>query len=317
VASEVRARSWWRAGTVVDALTDAARDVGADVVQANGEKMAIYAGRAAKRAGLPCVFRLHDSPFDSPRSFAVQLLMRLSPHDAVVTPSHWMADAFNRRWQIGASAIHNGIDLDRLPDAAADVRGESGWPSGTVVVGFFGRLQHWKGVDVFLRAVAAVAVDRPAVAALVVGGALYGREQEFADGLPRLASELGLGDRVRFTGHRDDALRLMAGCDVVVHASLEPEPLGMVVPEAMALGRAVIASRTGGPEEVVEDGVTGLLVPPGDAGTLASVLAALVDDERQRVDLGAAGRAAARDHWSAARMASEFADLYRSLAASS
>jgi glycosyltransferase involved in cell wall biosynthesis len=172
-------------------------------------------------------------------------------------------------------------------------------------------------VDVFLRAVASVARDRPNVAALVVGGALYGRDHEYAEGLPHLASQLGLGDRVMFTGHREDALSLIAACDVVVHASLEPEPLGMVVPEAMALGRAVIASRTGGPEEVVEDGATGLLVSPGDERELAGAIAALVDNPGERSRLGTAGRDAVRRYWSASRMASDFADLYRSLVVSS
>jgi glycosyltransferase involved in cell wall biosynthesis len=315
--SSARAHEVWKFRGVARALASVARETEADIVHANGEKMAIFAGRAARRAGVPSVVRLHDAPFDDASSFAVQLMMRLSPHDEVVTGSNWMADAFLRRWRIHARTIHNGIDLDRLPTQPADVLGIAGWPPDSVVVGFFGRLQQWKGIEVFLRAAALVARDDPKVRALVVGGALYGREEGYASELRELASELGVAERVHFTGHRDDALALMAACDVVVHASLRPEPLGMVVPEAMALGRAVVASRSRGPEEVIDDGVTGMLVPPGDERALATTVAALVSNPDERERLGIAGRKAVAAYWSADRMASEFADLYRTLKPSS
>lgn len=309
----VRAQEVWRIQGVARALAEVARDHDADVIQANGEKMAIFAGRAARLAGIPSVFRLHDSPYTDVSSFAVQLLMRFSPHDAVATGSHWMADAMRRRWRIAARPIHNGIDLDRLPSAPIDVRTIAGWPADAVVLGFFGRLQQWKGVEVFLRAAATVARGRSNVRIAIVGGALYGRDEQYAASLPGLAAQLGIADRVHFTGHRDDALALMASCDVVAHASLQPEPLGMVVPEAMALGRAVVASRTRGPEEVIDHGNTGLLVPPGDEQALAGALSVLVDDADLRVRLGSRAQKAAHSYWSADRMASEFADVYRDL----
>jgi glycosyltransferase involved in cell wall biosynthesis len=309
----VRAREVWRIPGVSRMIASAARDVGADVLQANGEKMAIYSGRAARIAGVPSVFRLHDAPMRGPGSFVVQLAMVLSPHDAVVTGSAWMAEEFRRRWHLRARPIPNGVDLDRLPAAAADVSSITGWPAGSIVVGFFGRLQKWKGVEVFLRAAAEVARAHADVRFLVVGGALYGWEQPYGEGLPKLAEELGVAERVHFTGHRDDALALMAGCDIVVHASLRSEPLGMVVPEAMALRRAVVASRSRGPEEVIDHERTGILVAPGDEGALAEALRRLIADPDERARLGAAGEESVRLRWSATRMASEFADLYAGL----
>jgi glycosyltransferase involved in cell wall biosynthesis len=105
----------------------------------------------------------------------------------------------------------------------------------------------------------------------------------------------------------------MAGCDIVVHCSLRPEPLGMVVPEAMALGRAVVASRTRGPEEVVAQGRTGMLVPPGDERALAATISALVADGELRARLGTAGEAEVRANRSASVMAEKFAQLYANL----
>jgi glycosyltransferase involved in cell wall biosynthesis len=120
--------------------------------------------------------------------------------------------------------------------------------------------------------------------------------------------ELGLGDKMRFLGHRPDAVSVMAAADVVVHASREPEPLGIVIMEAMALGKPVIASRTRRPEELIDDGRTGVLTAPDDVDQLAAAidkLASAVPAERARI--GAAARDAFREEWSAQAMAERFA----------
>ena len=112
------------------------------------------------------------------------------------------------------------------------------------------------------------------------------------------------------SGHLGSSFSAM---DIVVHASLRPEPLGMVVPEAMGLGRATVASRTRGPEEVIADHETGLLVAPGAVDELTSALTELVASPDLRKRVGDAGQASVLRDWSATRMASEFADLYRTL----
>jgi glycosyltransferase involved in cell wall biosynthesis len=139
---------------------------------------------------------------------------------------------------------------------------------------------------------------------------LYGWETEYAASLPGLAADLGIADRVYFAGHRDDALAMMYGCDVVVHSSRRGEPFGLVVVEAMALGRAVIASRSGGPEEILDDGTTGLLVRQDDVNELAAAMNGLVADRARRADLGGAARLAAFTNHSAQTMAAGFASLY-------
>lgn len=151
---------------------------------------------------------------------------------------------------------------------------------------------------------------RPEVRFVVVGGSLYGLEPEYAERLPRLAEAHGLGGRIRFLGHRHDALAVMGACDVVVHCSIRPEPFGMVVLEAMALGRAVVASSAGAPSEIVDDGRTGLLVPPGRPVALADATEGLVGDPARRAELGAAAFEMTRREWSATRMAERFAALY-------
>jgi len=124
----------------------------------------------------------------------------------------------------------------------------------------------------------------------VVGGSVFGLEPEYFEELKRNAISLGLADRVRFTGFRTDVPRLMAACDVVCHTSRVPEPFGLVVLEAMVLGRPVVATEGGGPSEIIASDADGILVPPEDPGALARAMIALIDDPERRRTLGARGR---------------------------
>jgi glycosyltransferase involved in cell wall biosynthesis len=123
-------------------------------------------------------------------------------------------------------------------------------------------------------------------------------------GLKRRAAQLGLGDRLYFAGQREDVPRLMAACDVVCHATRVPEPFGMVLIEAMAQSRPVIATRGGGPSEVVEDGATGLLVPPDDAPAMADAMRLLAADPKRRCAMGEAGLQRVKARFSSEAMAS-------------
>lgn len=312
ILPKMRARQIWRMPEIVREIAAGARDVKAGVLQANGEKMALYSGWAARRMGAASVFWLHDPPRRSRKSSMLQLGVALSPHDAAVVPSMWMAREFRRRLRMKVVTIPNGIELDCLPDGS-EAPVSLDLPSESVVVGHFGRLQRWKGADLFLRAAGGIAAEIPQARFLVVGGPLYGWEQEYADGLPALAERLGLSDRVTFMGHREDSLSIMGACDIVVHSSVKAEPFGLVVVEGMALGKAVIASRSGGPDEIIDDGVSGVLVPRGDPAALGAAIARLVEDADERVRLGDAARTAAGDRFSASRMAEEFSFLYRRL----
>jgi glycosyltransferase involved in cell wall biosynthesis len=107
----------------------------------------------------------------------------------------------------------------------------------------------------------------------------------------------------------------MRALDVVVHASVQPEPFGMVIAEAMACGKPVVVSLAGGAAEIVRDGVDALGHPPGDAAALADRIRVLVEDAELRARLGRAARAAAESRFDRARLAKELGPLYARLAA--
>lgn len=309
-----RMRQPWAIPAQVRALAQLARDRSAHVMEGCGEKMSIWAGWASRIAGCGSVHQLHDAALRSMSSSLVQLTMAATPHDAVVTPSRWMAADFARRLHVRSLVVPNGLMLDNLPSPAAQMRRDFGWPDDAQVITIAGRLQSWKGQDVFLRAAARIADAVPQARFLVIGGALYGWDEQYARRLPRLAAQLGIAGRTAFTGHRDDALALMGASDIVCHCSTMPEPFGMVLIEAMAMGVPVVATEGGGPSEIIDDGRTGVLVAPGDVDEITRAVVGLLRDPGRRALIADNARQAARSRFSADRMARSMAEVYRSVA---
>jgi glycosyltransferase involved in cell wall biosynthesis len=193
------------------------------------------------------------------------------------------------------SVVHNAVDVDRFHPAAdgTPVRTELAVNQKTLVVGTIGRIEPLKAMEVLLEAAARLRTSLPAWIYLVIGDVITDRANmaealRYRDYLWALRDRLGLADRVRFLGHRDDVPRILAGLDILVHTS-DRESFGRVLVEAMAAGKPVVATRVGGVPEVVEDGVSGYLVPARDVNALTSRLKVLADPEL-RARLGRAGR---------------------------
>lgn len=181
----------------------------------------------------------------------------------------------------------NAIDVLRFVEAqgrAAGVRQSLGIPPEAFVCGIVGRLAGEKGHATLLRAFARLLAGRPGSVCLVVGD---GPERS---ALSALCAELGLGESVRFLGIREDIAGLLGAMDVFVLASTY-EGFGLVILEAMAARKAVVATRVGGVPELVTDGATGLLVPPDDPVAMAAAIESLAADPERRGALAAAGHA--------------------------
>ena len=176
-----------------------------------------------------------------------------------------------------------------------------------------GRLSPWKGQDVFIAAAEIVLRQFPDTEFILAGAALFG-EEEYDRSLRRRVELLGLSNQVRFLGHRDDVWSIYAELDVAVHASTLPEPWGNVVLEAMASGAAIVAAAAGGPAELISDGETGLLVPPGDPVLLAEAIAFLLAHPEKRASIAAAGQRGVLEHFSPREDADAIQALYTTLA---
>jgi glycosyltransferase involved in cell wall biosynthesis len=270
-----------------------------DLLYANSPKSFLVAALAGAIARKPVVWHLRDILDQAHFSAAnVRVLIVAANRRAVrvVANSRATADAFVAAGGNSSlvTVVHNGIDptpFDALaPGTRQEVRAELGIATDAFVAGCFSRLHPWKGQAVFLDAVARM----PEVHALVVGGALFSGEAPYEVELRERTELPALAGRVHMLGVRDDVPRLLAACDVVVHTSVLAEPFGRVIVEAMLASRPVIATRAGGVPEVVTDGETGLLVPPGDARTLGEALEALRRDATRSASLARRGAAHAR-----------------------
>ena len=203
-------------------------------------------------------------------------------------------------------AIPNGIDPEPFDRADPLPRSELGLPDDAQVALFVGRLTRQKGVDVLLRALSALAADLPRLHVLIAGD---GPDRAT---LQQLATRLNVADRVRFLGRRDDVPRLMATADAAVLPS-RWEGLSLVLLEAMAARLPVVAAAVEGHSEVIEDGATGLLVPPEEPAALGGALRRAVTDAPLGARLGAAARRMVEDGYTSAGMSARYATLYDAL----
>ena len=286
------------------------------VVHSNGLKMHVLSALATP-AGSALVWHLHD--FLASRPVMARLLRRLAPRARLaIANSRSVAEDAARVW--GARprvvTVYNAVDVERFAAAGPvapldELAGVAEAPPGTVRVGLVATLAMWKGHEVFLRALARVAPDVP-VRGYVVSGAVYrtaGSEASI-DALRTLARELGIADRVAFTGFVPDAAAVMRALDVVVHASTRPEPFGLVIAEAMAAGRAVLVSAAGGASELGTDNEDVVAYPPGDVDALAGHIARVARDGALRARLGARARQTAATRFTRARFAREIREAH-------
>jgi glycosyltransferase involved in cell wall biosynthesis len=290
-----------------------------DLIHSNGFKMHVLAIWA--RAGrVPVLWHVRD--YVSSR-FLMRRLLRChaSRCAAVLGNSKSVVADVNQvcRDRVRSVCIYNAIDLTRYTPAGAraDLDSLSGLrtaPDETLRIGLIATMAHWKGHRVFLRALAKLPEDLR-YRAYIVGGAIYQTDnsQLRLEALMEFASELGIADRVGFTGFVADTAGAMRALDIVVHASTEPEPFGRVVAEGLACGRAVIYSRAGGTTELVTDGWDALGHPPGDETALAAQILKLAQNPALRERLGRAGRSTAEQRFERGRLAKEIVPLYRQL----
>jgi glycosyltransferase involved in cell wall biosynthesis len=276
-----------------------------DVVHANSSKAGVLGRLAAALARVPVrVFTVHGWAFKAHHGRVAQAYLWA---DRAMRPlTSWTICVAESELAAGVRArtcrpertvvIRNGVRLDRPQ------RRHAGGLDGPATILAVGRLREPKDFATLVRAGARLEPGRARV--LIVG-----------DGPDRAAIEgeiaqLGAEDAVALLGERSDVADLLAGADVFVLPS-RSEGLPMSVLEAMAAGLPVVASAVGGVPELVRDGETGRLVPPGDAGALAAALAELAADPLERARLGAAGRARAEAEFGLDACRQAHVDLYR------
>lgn len=211
--------------------------------------------------------------------------------------------------------VYHGVDIDFIQQESnsALIRQNLGLNNKNKLISVIGRLQNWKGQDIFLRAAGLMAKKHPEAHFCLIGGALFGMDEDYPKQLRNLINELGLTDQCHLVGHQENARDWILSSDIVVHASKTPEPGALTVIEAMCLGKPVVATSCGAPSELIEDGLTGILCQPDSARDLAEKILKLLDNENLANNIGKAAKPAALKRFTAERMADEVEEVLKSV----
>lgn len=278
----------------------AARRLRVDVVHANTTRAGLIA-IVARALGAPAPL-VHVRDWTPPGRAADIVLHSVARGAAdIVANSRHVANQFDGTARTDLRVIHNPIELARFDPARHErsaARARLGIADGVPLAGVVGQLTPWKGQDDAIRSLA-VARRSARDAMLVIAGsakftgaAARFDNAAFAESLPLLTRRLGLGDAVNLLGEVDDVPGVLAALDVLLVPSWE-EAFGRVVVEGMAMGLPVIATASGGPPEIIDDGRTGFLLAPRDPETWGGLLADLLRDPARRANVGEAARVAA------------------------
>lgn len=293
-----------------DRLARLIRQEGVELLHVNATaRGALPAALAARRAGIPAVW--HVRILDSE---GVLDRVMFSIYPKIITNSDATGEKFRRfdgrRKKV--VTVHNPVDLESFRPTAPDekLRAAFGAAPGDVLVGVVGRLVEFKGHRYLIEAADAIARECGAgecrMKFVIVG------DGPLMEECRRRASESAAADGIVFTGHRDDVAAVMNALDIFVLPSVE-EHFGRVVIEAMACEKPVVATRAGGVPEIIEDGVSGLLVEPCDSAALACALKALAGDSARRAEVGRAARARAERAFSLPKHVEAVQNIYDEL----
>jgi len=299
-------------------MAKAAHRIRASVIHANSLRASLAMGIACRihRHGL--VAHVRDCLPDSTATRQIRRLVAAEA-DQVVAISECVAKRFrtglsDRR--IPMQVIDDPIDLGRF---RADLRepDASRSPDRPVLV-IVGQISSWKGHDTAIRALHDLRGRHPNARLVIVG------EVKFADAatrldnrgylaeLHRLVRDLGLRGAVDFVGEREDIPEIMARANVVLVPSIE-EPFGRTVAEAMAVGTPVVATTVGGPAEVIDDGATGLLAPPGEPAAWSEAIRRILEHPDWAREMGRRGGGVARRRFATGRHVAAMMEVYESM----
>ncbi len=291
-----------------------------DVIYANTQKALVIGALASFLARRPLVYHLHDIlslEHFSPNNLRVAVTLANNFASLVIANSQASHTAFI---QAGGNPklteiVYNGFDCQNYQTSASEVEKlqQDLGLEGKFVVGHFSRLAPWKGQHILIDALSECP---PEVTVILVGDALFG-EQNYVQQLHEQVAQLKLENRVKFLGFRANVPQLMAACNLVAHTSTAPEPFGRVIVEAMLCGKPVVAAKAGGAIELVEHGVNGFLVTPGDSQELAQVINTCVAETEMTASIAHRSQAIASQRFDIVAINQQIAQLLNQLSVNS
>ena len=301
-------RSWQNYSRKLEAIC---RQHDIELVHVHHPVTALYCSRIVKRLRLPLVFHLHEGPPGRPLyklalKRAASLATRIICVSAAGQELLTLAGADESR----SSIIHNGVrdDFIKRSKGLQEPHDRQGGPRIAVI----GMLEKRKAQDIFIQAAAMVRKVHPDAVFEIIGDTPANDTTLYKAALTKQIESLGLVGCVRISPYRNDIVDCMLDHDIIVSSSIGLESLSLVMLEAMALGRVIVSSNIGGICEVVNDGVNGFIVEPGNARSLADGILRALD--ASLVDVGRAAAEKAQDQFTTAQMCQRIAESYAQIA---
>jgi glycosyltransferase involved in cell wall biosynthesis len=259
------------------------------LIHSNGPQTNIPAGLAGRWMGIPIIW--HARNLVKHGMIDLDRIIGFLPNQIFCNSEAIRSRFINNRTEKITKTIMNGVDLKNYDTKIKniEIRERLGIPSTAKVVGMCSRLGKDKGHITLIKALARLKKGYPGIWALIVGGHVFEEDADVPKLLKAKATELGVADRVIFTGFRNDVSKLYAAMDIFVLGT-DAEPCGRVIFEAMAMKKPVIGTNNGGTPEIVVDGKTGLLFNYGDDEELSDKINYLLKSQNLIKKMGAAGR---------------------------
>ncbi len=319
------ARSLLKLGAIVHSLRYVRRlarfmrHAKADLVHTNSLKADVLGGFAARLAGVPVLWHVRDriasDYLPAPIVRIFRWMCRWVPN-YVIANSQATLETLALPKSVRSLTVYSGIMTGRssvVHDGVETLLQTTDCQqAGPPQIGIVGRISPWKGQHVFIDAAAAVLKVVPNARFHIIGSAMFG-EDDYEAGLRDRAEALGVRDSIEFTGFVTDIPSRIQRLTMLIHASTIAEPFGQVVIEGMAAAKPVIATRGGGITEIIEDGVTGVLVPMNDVPALSAAVLRLLSDPAAARAMGRAAYLSVQSRFGIDRTVERVESVYREL----
>jgi glycosyltransferase involved in cell wall biosynthesis len=315
------ARYLWSFATVISDARNLVKEERPALIHANSIRAGMVMAAATIGLKVPVIWHGHDILPRHPLSTLVRLLALITFRNHVLAVSHAVASGFRGlllrpfTGRVPITVIHNAVDFDRFHPGTlpkSEVRHQLDLPPDDPVIGIVGQLTSRKGQLELIKAFASVVPQVPDAILLIVGEAVFSHDEAYARELREAVDSLGLTDRVRFLGARDDIPKLLQALDVLVVNS-QQEPFALTVLEGLASGTAVLATAVGGTPEMIRHDQNGWLVQSGNQLELSAGLITLMNDTDLRARLGSSACHDATARYSTSRFLTEVTSLYREI----
>lgn len=259
----------------------------------------------------------HDQGTTYPCSFRTKLFVRFL--DAIISCS----DSFKNnviRQNLKVKRlirIYNGLDIEQFKNKINcqninNIVQEFDIKKEQPIIGIVGNIMRWKGQIVVLQAIKEIKNFYPDIKCLIIGKVAL-RSETYKQELDKYIIDNNLKNNITFTGFRNDVPGVLSLLDIMIHASIEPEPFGMVLLEGMAMQKPIIATKAGGPVEIIADGETGMLVPMNNPNKMAEAIIYLLSNKNKRIEMGEKGRKRLIEMFSKDKMVDEIEKLYKDI----